>query len=145
MLAAAQPRQVKTLLMHSTKFYWTEEAANQMRSQLDPDEMAKKVPAYADQLVQEHGGRHWRILVRQAADLTSSLVTKRLSERAIKRLQTPTLVSVGDRDEMVPLNEAQRLSRTLPNGSLIVLPGVHHPFQTLRSIPLLPMMQEFHK
>ncbi len=60
-------------------------------------------------------------------------------------MQTPTLISVGDRDELVPLNEAQRLSRTLPHGSLIVLPGVRHPFQTLHPIPLLPMMQEFHK
>ena len=145
MLAAAQPRQVKTLLMHSTKIYWTQEAADQMRNQLDPDEMAKKVPTYADQLAQDHGARHWRILVRQAADLTRILVTKGITESDIKRVQTPTLISVGDRDELVPLNEAQRVSRILPNGALIVLPGVRHPFQTLRPIPLLPMMQEFHK
>jgi pimeloyl-ACP methyl ester carboxylesterase len=145
MLAQTKPRQVKTLLMHSTKFYWTKEAANQMRAQLEPDEMAKKVPVYADQLAREHGARHWRILVRQAADLTSTLVSKGMTERDIRQLQTPTLVSVGDRDELVPLNEAQRLSRTLPHGSLIVLPGVRHPFQTLKTIPLLPMMQEFHK
>ena len=145
MLALAQPRQVQTLLMHGAKFYWTKEAANKMRIQLDPDQMAEKVPAYADQLAQEHGARRWRILVRQAADLTSTLVTKGINERNIKHLQTPTLISVGDRDELVPLNEAQRLSRTLPNGSLIVLPGVHHPFQTTHPIPLLPMMQEFHR
>ncbi len=145
MLAAAQPRLVKTLLMHSTKIYWTQESASQMRNQLDPDEMAKKVPTYADQLAQDHGARHWRILVRQAADLTSTLVTKGITESDIKRVQTPTLISVGDRDELVPLNEAQRVSRILPNGALIVLPGVHHPFQTLRPVPLLPMMQEFHK
>jgi pimeloyl-ACP methyl ester carboxylesterase len=46
---------------------------------------------------------------------------------------------------MVPLAEAQRLSRILPNGQLIVLPGVGHSFQTIRPIPLLPMMQSFHK
>jgi pimeloyl-ACP methyl ester carboxylesterase len=145
MLALAQPRQIKTLLMHGTKFYWTKEAANQMHVQLDPDELAKKAPTYADQLVQEHGGRHWRILVRQAADLTTTLSEHGLTERDIKRVQTPVLISVGDQDELVPLNEAQRLSRTLPKGALIVLPGVHHPMQTLRPIPLLPMMQEFHK
>lgn len=145
MLAMAQPHQVKTLLMHGVKFYWTEESAAKMRAQLDPDQIAQKAPAYADQLVQEHGGRQWRILVRQAADLTTLLVTQGLTERDLKHMQTPTLVSVGDRDELVPLNEAQRLSRTLPNGSLIVLPGVRHPFQTVRLIPLLPMMQEFHQ
>ncbi|MCZ7669946.1 MAG: alpha/beta hydrolase [Chloroflexi bacterium] len=145
MLAMAQPQQVKTLLMHGVKFYWTEESAQKMRAQLDPDQIISKAPAYADQLAQEHGARQWRILVRQAADLTATLVSHGIHERELKRLRTPTLISVGDRDELVPLNEAQRLSRTLPNGSLIVLPGVHHPFQTIRPIPLLPMMQEFHK
>jgi hypothetical protein len=44
---------------------------------------------------------------------------------------------------MVPLNEAYRLSQALPNGELLTLPGVRHPFQTIRPIPLLPMIQHF--
>jgi len=131
--------------MHASKFYWTQEAAAKMRAQLDPDDLAAKVPTYADQLVQEHGGRQWRILVRQAGDLISHLVDHGLTEGMIKRVQTPILVSVGDRDELIPLNEAQRLSRMLPNGRLLVLPGVRHPYQTIPVVPLIPMMQEFHR
>jgi pimeloyl-ACP methyl ester carboxylesterase len=101
------------------------------------------VPTYADQLVQEHGGRHWRELVRQAADLVSWLAQNGLTENMAAHIQTPIIVSVGDRDEMVPLNEAHRLSRHLPNGGLLTLPGVRHPFQTISPIPLLPMMQHF--
>ncbi len=145
MLAATQPRQVKTLLIHGTKFYWTKESASQMRAQLEPDEMARKAPAYADQLVQEHGARHWRILMRQAADLSNTLVDHGLTDGDLRSIKVPTLVSVGDRDEMVHLNEAQRLSRMLPKGALIVLPNVRHPFQTIQPIPLLPMMKEFHR
>ncbi|MCB8983718.1 MAG: alpha/beta hydrolase [Ardenticatenaceae bacterium] len=139
------PRRVHTLLMHASKFYWTADAAAKLRAQLDPDDLAAKVPTYADQLVQDHGGRQWRILVRQAADLISSLVDNGLKESMIKRIQTPVLVSVGDRDELIPLNEAQRLSRMLPNGRLLVLPGVRHPYQTIPAVPLIPMMQEFHR
>lgn len=144
MLALNQPRRVASLLMHATKFYWTPEAAAKMRQQLDPDVMAQKVPTYADQLVQEHGGRQWRTLVRQAAELTTSLVEKGIPERQLNSVQLPVLVSVGDRDELVPLPEAFRLSRTLSQGGLLVLPNTHHPLQTVRLVPLLPMMRAFH-
>ncbi len=145
MMSLAYPRRVYTLLIHATKFYWTPEAVKGFQSQLNPDVMAEKVPAYANQLVQEHGARQWRELVRQAGMLAAEMAQSGLKENQLKNIQCPVLVSVGDRDELVPLPEAQRLSRVLPKGELIVLPGVRHPYATLRQIPLLPMMQEFHK
>ncbi|WP_420627356.1 alpha/beta fold hydrolase [Candidatus Leptofilum sp.] len=144
MLAMRQPRRVATLLMHGTKFYWTAEAAAKMQQQLDPDVMAEKVPTYADQLVKDHGGRQWRTLVRQAAALTAGLVEGGIAERLLKNVQAPVLVSVGDRDELVLLPEAFRLSRALPQGQLLVLPNTRHPLQTAQLVPLLPMMQTFH-
>ena len=144
MLALNQPRRVATLLMHASKFYWTAASATKMQQQLNPDIMAEKVPTYADQLVKDHGGRQWRTLVRQAAELNHALVEGGIAERQLKNAQCPVLISVGDRDELVPLPEAYRLSRTLPNGELIVLPKTHHPLRTVRLIPLLPMMQAFH-
>jgi pimeloyl-ACP methyl ester carboxylesterase len=144
-LALNRPTLVTSLLVHGTKFYWTGEAAARMREQLEPDRMAANVPAYADQLVQEHGGRQWRVLVRQAADLVSWLSKEGLTEKMVSRIQCPVLVSVGDRDEMVPLVETQRLSRLPSKGELLVLPGVRHSFQTVRMVPLLPAMQAFHR
>ncbi|MCP4359944.1 MAG: alpha/beta hydrolase [Chloroflexi bacterium] len=145
MYALKEPRRVATLLMHATKFYWSQDSAAKMYKQLDPNTMAEKVPTYADQLMQEHGGRDWRILVRQAADMTGYLVNNGITERMVAHTQCPVLVSVGDRDELVPVNEALRLARLIPNGELIVLPGVRHPFQTVRPIPLLPTMKFFHR
>lgn len=145
MLAMNQPRLVASLLMHGTKFFWTAESAAKMQQQLDPDVMAEKVPSYADQLVKDHGGRQWRILVRQAAALIFGLVENGIVERQLKNVQTPVLVSVGDRDELVLLPEAFRLSRALPKGQLLVLPNTRHPLQTVHLVPLLPMMQTFHQ
>jgi hypothetical protein len=62
-----------------------------------------------------------------------------------QRAQLPVLVSVGDRDEMVSLPEALRLSRIFRRGRLLVLPGVRHPFSSVSLIPLLPMMRAFHQ
>lgn len=144
MLSLNQPRRVATLLMHATKFYWTEEAVAKMRAQLDPDTMVEKVPAYADQLAQEHGSR-WRALVRESADLVAVLREEGVTEGMASRVQIPVLVSVGDRDELVPLPEALRLSRVFPDGELLVLPGTRHPFASVRRMPLLPMMRAFHR
>jgi pimeloyl-ACP methyl ester carboxylesterase len=145
MMSLQQPRRVLTLFMHATKFYWTQESVANMRRQLEPDTMGTKVPAYANQLAKEHGGSHWRVLVRQASDLVGYMSEKGVTEGMAARVQCPVLVSVGDRDELVPLPEAQRLSRVLPKGELLVLPGVRHPFATIRPVPLLPMLAEFHQ
>jgi pimeloyl-ACP methyl ester carboxylesterase len=145
MLHLNQPRRVPTLLMHATKFYWNEEAISRMRRQLDPDTLAEKVPSYATQLATDHGAIRWRNLVRQAADLVAQLGQSGLTEGMAHRAQIPVLVSVGDRDELIPLAEAQRLSRVFPNGKLLVLPGVQHPLASVPAVPLLPVMQTFHQ
>lgn len=145
MLLLYRPRLVETLVVHATKFYWTEQAAAAMRQQLDPDHLARQAPAYANRLSDLHGANRWRPLVRQAADLAGYLAQNPLSEAALRRAQAPVLVSVGDRDELVPVQEAFRLSQALPNGSLLVLPGVQHPFRTLGPAPLLSVMEVLHR
>lgn len=144
-LALAQPRQILSLLMHATKFFWTKELAVKMRAQLDPDQLAANAPTYATQLQEAHGPRNWRTTVRQVADLTVQLADETIPSSALVHLRAPVLVSVGDRDRMVPLPEAQRLSRMLPNGSLLVLPNVRHPFNGLTAVPFLSIMKNFHK
>jgi pimeloyl-ACP methyl ester carboxylesterase len=144
MLALSQPRRVETLLMLATKFYWTEKAAIQMQAQLAPDTVAQQAPAYADQLVQEHGARQWRVLVRQAGDIVVHLSENGLTDRMAAQVQCPVLVCVGDRDRLVTLQESHRMSKVFSKGQLLVLPGVSHPFRTVNKMPLLPMMQHFH-
>ena len=139
-----QPQRVRSLTMFATRFYWTATATEQMVEQLDPDVIGETAPSYANRLALEHGGSHWRALVRQAADLVTHLAEEGMTEGMAARAQCPVLVCVGDRDELIPLRESQRLSRIFANGSLLVLPDTGHPFQTARLVPLLPAMQEFH-
>lgn len=145
MFALNQPRRVWTLLMHATKFYWNQESLEKIKRQLDPDRITEKAPSYATQLAEEHGASRWRALARQGGDLTAYLTEKGLTEGMVSRVQCPLLVSVGDRDELITLPEAMRLSRLMPQGELLVLPGVRHPFSAVRPVPFLPMMQAFHQ
>ncbi len=145
MLHLFEPRRVRSLIMHGTKFYWTPEAAEQMTQQLDPDRLGERAPAYASQLAVQHGAARWRALVRQAADLVAYLSENGLTEEIAFRAQCKILVSVGDRDELIPVHEAQRLSRGFDQGALMVLPGVHQPIQSLGLMPMLQVMQSFHR
>ncbi len=145
MLCLSQPRRVCTLLLQATKFYWNDRAVATMRQQMDPDRIAGAAPGYANQLAEEHGAGRWRNLVRQAGDLVAGLGENGLTEGMLRHVQAPVLVSVGDRDELVSLVEAHRLSRALPEGRLLVLPGVRHPLASVPEVPLAPMMQTFHR
>lgn len=144
MLHLTEPRRVRTLLMHATKFYWTQTAAGEMGRQLDPEVIGDKAPAYASQLALQHGAARWRSLVRQAADLVHYLSENGLTENDASRAQCPVMISVGDRDELVPVREAQRLSRIINEGSLLVLPGARHPIQGMDTIPFQQVMLAFH-
>ena len=59
-----------------------------------------------------------------------------LLRSALTRLAAkPTLLIWGDRDRAVGLNSARELQRTLPQSSLLVLPGVGHiPFEEMPEI-----------
>lgn len=144
LLHLQQPERVQTLLMHATKFYWTPEVVAGMTKQLDPEKIAAKVPKYAQQLAGEHGEDRWRDLLREASGFVENMLSDGIIEAVAARAVCPILVSVGDRDELIPVAEALTLSRALPNGSLIVLPNVKHPLPGVPLTPLLPMMLEFH-
>jgi pimeloyl-ACP methyl ester carboxylesterase len=144
MLLLYRPRLVNTLLMHASKFFWTDQAATDMGRQLNPERLTERAPTYANQLSADHGATRWRPLVRQAADLIAYLFQNPLSEAAAGRAQAPVLVSVGDRDELVPVQEAYRLSRAFEAGSLLVLPSVQHAFRSLDLDPLHSVMEKFH-
>ena len=49
-----------------------------------------------------------------------------LTPRQIRTIDPPTLVAVGDRDPFVPVDHAWRLSRSVLDGRLLVLPGAGH-------------------
>jgi hypothetical protein len=143
LLAYNQPQRVSALVVHGTKFYWTRSPWRKCRRKWIRTMIAARVPGYADQLVQDHGARRWRDLVRETAVLVQEMHDEGLAEKNLGGIHAPTLVSVGERDELVTLPEAQRLARKLPDGRLIVLPGVRHPFNSLVNMPFIPMSIHF--
>ena len=126
-LATREPDRIASLLMHGTKFYWQPESVATTLSQLDPATIRAKVPRYALQLEAAHGPA-WAELLGRCADLVTEVASDGLTETDLRGVTCPTLVSVGDRDALVPVEEARRLQAALPQGQLLVMPAVGHPF-----------------
>jgi pimeloyl-ACP methyl ester carboxylesterase len=71
-----------------------------------------------------HGERHWQTIVQQSAAMM--LTYAGLTRAQVERITEPVLVAVGDRDEHIPVEEAVRLYRWLPEAELAILPGTAH-------------------
>jgi pimeloyl-ACP methyl ester carboxylesterase len=71
-----------------------------------------------------YGEQHWQSIVQQSA--TMWLTYAGLTREEVALINEPVLVVVGDRDEHVPVEEAVRLYRWLPQAELAILPGASH-------------------
>ena len=57
----------------------------------------------------------------------------------------PVLVSVGDKDQLISVEEVIRLVHVLPKGELLVLPATPHPIQRVRVDSFSPIILDFLK
>jgi pimeloyl-ACP methyl ester carboxylesterase len=88
-----------------------------------------------------HGEEHWQRIVQQSA--TMWLTYAGLTREQVERIDAPVLVAVGDRDEHVPVEEAVRLFRWLPQAELAVLPGASHMRPILEPASLVSVVIDF--
>ncbi len=125
------PGRVQSLLMHGTKFYWSDEAVASMIRDFDPEKVTQKVPSWSEQLQREHspanGDDGWKGLLNSAKEFIETMPSEGLTENSLKLAVFPVLVSVGDSDTMIPRSEAERLASALPNGTLNVFENTRHP------------------
>lgn len=95
---------------------------------MDPDRIDRDEQAWAAQLDKRHapavGSGGWRHLLRRI--LTDVGEQDLLTPEELRRARVPILVAVGDRDVFVPLDQAVRLHRQLPDSRLLVVPDSGH-------------------
>ena len=105
-----------------------EPRASVARRLMDPVRIDRSDPGWAADLARRHdpgqGAGAWRALLPAIARdvATQSLLTP----RQIRTIDPPTLVAVGDRDPFVPVDHAWRLSRSVVDGHLLVVPDAGH-------------------
>jgi pimeloyl-ACP methyl ester carboxylesterase len=134
---------IDALLMHGTKFFWTQEVMKKGAADLDVEELLRKSPSYVEKLKQDHptaaGEERWKDLLNTSQDLVMSMVTDGIPVSDLLRAQFPVLVSIGQNDTFVPPLEAEELTRMLPQASVQVVPNAAHAMKTVEKKVFLSM------
>ncbi|AZA77791.1 alpha/beta hydrolase [Chryseobacterium sp. G0186] len=140
--AMKNPENVNSIITLGTKFDWTEEQALKESKMLNPDIILEKIPQYAQLLETQHGSK-WRQLLPAIADLMINLGKNPPLENNLATINTPVQIMVGDKDNMVSIEESISIYRKLPNAKLAVLPDTKHPMDKVRPNLLLCLIKDF--
>ena len=133
-LVKSVPERIERIHTLATKFNWTPEVVERERAFLDPDTILRKVPQFADILKERHIASGWRNVFKKTEEMFLNLAVRNvLPEEEMGRISTNVRVGLGDRDQMVSLEETVNVYRLLPNSELQVFPGTPHP---LEQVPL---------
>ena len=114
----------------ATKFEWSEETAAREVKMLDAEKIKQKVPAFAEELAARHGSSKWEALLGKTREMMLELGRNNLlNTDMLARVKNEVLVSIGDRDKMVSLEETIAAYRAIKNASLLVIPETEHPLE----------------
>ncbi|PWN60739.1 alpha/beta fold hydrolase [Chryseobacterium oncorhynchi] len=140
--AMKNPDNVNSVITLGTKFDWNEEQALKESKMLNPDIILEKVPQYAQILEMQHGTK-WKQLLLSIADLMIDLGKNPPLKDHLAAINIPIQIMVGDKDNMVTIEESTGVYRNLPNAKLAVLPDTKHPMEKVRPNLLLNLVKDF--
>lgn len=129
-LARHYPKRVGRIFTLATKFKWTPEIASKETAMLNPEKIEEKVPAFAKDLERRHQPSDWKQLMRITSEMMIQMGNLNpLKENDFEKITHTVRIAVGDKDQMVTLEETIDTYRKLQNASLIVLPQTQHPVE----------------
>ena len=143
-LAVREPKRVLSMLVIAPALR-PEPAASVARARMDPDKVLREEPDWAADLQERHdpyqGEGAWRRLLDVIRE-DSQHLTEVMPEE-LRRIRLPVQLVVGDNDPWVPLEEAVRVKRQLPDGKLLVVPDCGHVVEAERPGIFNPAMTQF--
>lgn len=129
-LAKLHPQRIGKIFTLATKFHWTPEIAQRETKMLDADKIAGKVPAFAAQLEKRHAPNDWKNVMKQTAEMMLGLGNDNpLKPEDYTSIAVPVRIAIGDKDQMVTLEETIDVYRQLPDATFLVLPHTQHPIE----------------
>lgn len=142
--ALKHPVRVGRIATLGTKLCWTAEGAQQETKLLNADKIAEKVPAYAEQLKQQHGESDWKAVLAATAQMMLSLGSKPvLKNEDFNALNHTILLGIGDKDQTAGIEDTVAVYRQLPQAQLWVLPATPHPIEKVNTAFLANGLRKF--
>ena len=132
-VAIRHPRRVRSAILAAVGVE-SEPRSSVARKLMQPDKLERDDPAWAQRLADRHDPRQgpgaWRKLLVAIREHVGDATLPTPAE--LRRVRLPVLLAYGDRDPWVPLEQAVRLKRQLPDARLLISPGVGHVVVTER-------------
>lgn len=115
------------------------------RGEYNFDWVEKNYPFFVEDWKKSHyregDPEYWKTLMLQLSEMW--LTPLDYGESDFKRITDPLLVLIGDRDGMVPLDDAIGMYRMIPTAELAVLPNADHMGVLTNPEPLIRIVSEF--
>lgn len=131
-LEKSQPGLCGPIFTFASKLHWDPETAAKEVRMLDPDKILAKVPRFAQALEARHAAPGWREVLTRTADMMLHLGNHpALSVEDYQKIQQKVRIGIGDRDNMVSLEESVNAYQNLENGAFQVFPETPHPIEKI--------------
>lgn len=138
------PDRFNKIITLATKYHWSPEVAASEAGKLNPQLLLEKAPAFVEQLKKLHPATPWETLLERTASFMHELGRNDyLAVQHLSALPHQVLVSIGDRDKMVTLDETVKAYKAFPNSQLAVLPDTPHPFERMNLQRLAQLINPF--
>ena len=129
-LAKQYPEVVGKIFTLGTKFDWSVESAAHEVKKLNAEKILEKMPAFARILENRHKPNDWKMLMQKTADMMMALGERPLLTKEIfETIQQPTLICLGDQDDMADRNYSEQVASFLPSGEFLLLENTPHPIE----------------
>ena len=146
-LARIAPSMVHSIVSHAMKFYWTEEAITESLAQLDSEKINTRSQRVNEILVTMHSANGLEKTISSTRSIIEDFREEQLSEEDLRNIQTPMLLSVGDRDDLITLPEITKLYQSQDHKKtyLAIHPNSPHPLSKLDMGSFTHAVREFWK
>lgn len=133
-LSSLYPGLIGKIATLGTKYQWSPEIAAKEIKMLRPEIIEEKIPAFAAALAKRHGAEQWKPLLKATGDMLIELGSQPLLDTvAFSKIHTEVLLLIGEKDNMVSLQETQSTHEQLSNSSLAVLADTLHPIEQVNA------------
>lgn len=131
-LASKYVDRVRSVFTLAVKFNWRPEIVQKESTFLNPENLLRKVPQFAKTLKERHTAFGWRNVLDRTTEMFEYLGNNTImSASDFQKLSIPVRVSVGDKDQMVSIEETVEVFRHIVKGQLQIFPNTLHPFEKI--------------
>lgn len=129
-LARHFPERIGKIITLGTKLEWNESIAEKETKLLNAEKIEEKVPQFAAELKSRHEPEDWKLVLKKTIDMMLQLgKSPALSQEDFSKINHPVILSLGELDKMVSVEETQEVNKLLKNSKFELIPATPHPIE----------------